>query len=93
VRLVDFQALPGNTDLLCPMLCQALTRCRREGIHMLEAVGFSPEKQRVIDGLSPCWRDLSSWRYFYRAPTAPLAQHLKDPQVWDPSCYDGDACL
>jgi len=93
VRLVDFQALPGKTELLRPLLCHALARCRREGIHMMEALGFPPEKQRIIDGLSPSWRALSSWRYFYRTNNRQLAQELKNPQVWDPSCYDGDACL
>jgi hypothetical protein len=93
MRLVDFQALGCNTDLLCPMVCQALDRCRREGIHMLEAIGFPPEKQRVLETLAPHARSLSSWRYFYKAGNRTLAETLKDPSVWDPSCFDGDASL
>jgi len=93
MRLVDFQSLDGNSDLLLPLLCHALARCRREGIHMLEAIGFPPEKQRIIDSLSPNWRKLESWLYFYKAAQRPLADCLKDPQVWDPSCFDGDASL
>ena len=42
VRLVDFQALNENTQLLGPMLLWALSRCRQEGVHMLEAYGFRP---------------------------------------------------
>jgi hypothetical protein len=93
MRLVDFQALDGKTELLAPILCHALARCRREGIHMLEAIGFAPDKQRIIDSLSPHQRPLSSWRYFYKTGTRELAESLKDPQVWDPSCFDGDASL
>jgi hypothetical protein len=93
MRLVDFQGLEGNTELLRPLLCQALARCRREGIHMLEAIGFAGDKQRVIDSISPCRRKLESWRYFYKAGNRQLAESLKDPQVWDPSCFDGDASL
>jgi hypothetical protein len=93
MRLVDFQVLGGNTDLLRPILCHALSRCRREGIHMLEAIGFSAEKQQVIESLAPHARNLSSWRYFYKAGNRPLAETLKNPAVWDPSCFDGDASL
>lgn len=92
MRLVDFQAL-DNTELLRPMLCHALARCRREGIHMLEAMGFGPEKQRVINSLSPHRRALSSWRYFYKAADPQLAEKLKKSEVWDPSCFDGDSSL
>ena len=93
VRLVDFQALNGRTELLSSILCHAFARCRREGIHMLEAMGFAPEKQRVIDSLLPHRRALSSWRYFYKTANPELAEILKRPEVWDPSCFDGDASL
>jgi hypothetical protein len=92
MRLVDFQALE-DTEFLRPILCHALARCRRDGIHMLEAMGFGPEKQRVIDSLSPHRRSLSSWRYFYKAADPQLAESLKTAEVWDPSCYDGDSSL
>jgi len=75
------------------LICHALARCRREGIHMLECIGFAPDKQRVIEALAPHRRKLSSWRYFYKATNRQLAQTLKDPGVWDPSCFDGDASL
>jgi hypothetical protein len=93
MRLVDFQMLGDNTELLRPLICQALARCRSEGIHMLECIGFARDKQRVIEALAPHGRKLSSWRYFYKATNRQLAETLKDPQVWDPSCFDGDASL
>ena len=93
MRLVDFQALDGHTGLLGPILCAAFARCRKEGIHMLEAMGFASEKQRVIDSLLPHRRDLSSWRYFYKTANRELAEILKCPEAWDPSCFDGDASL
>ena len=92
-RLVDFQAVDGSTDLLHPIICRAIERCREENVHMLEVMGFSPEKQRVIDGLLPHRRPLSSWRYFYKTANRELAKRLQDPGVWDPTCFDGDASL
>jgi hypothetical protein len=93
IRLVDFQSLGDDEELLRPLLCCGLERCRQEGIHMLEAVGFPPEKQKVLDRLSPRWRKLDAWRYFYKAAKPGLAESLRDPQSWDPSCFDGDASL
>ena len=91
IRLADFQSLRDDEELLQPLLCCAIERCRQEGIHMLETVGFSTEKQKVIDRLSPRWRKLDAWRYFYKAATPAFAEKLRDPRSWDPSCFDGDA--
>jgi len=92
MRLVDFQTLI-EVESLQPLLCAALERSRQERIHMLEAIGFPLEKQRVIDSLSPRSRNLDAWRYFYKAAKPALAEQLKDPAVWDPSALDGDASL
>jgi len=93
MRLVDFQALPGQMKLLRPILALSLQRCHNEGVHMLETMGFSAEKQRVIDSTGPHYRELGAWRYFYKAKDKQLAQRLQDPEVWDPCCFDGDASL
>ena len=93
LRLVDFQSLPGKIELLKPILRRALERCQAEGVHMLEAIGFAGEKRALLDDLYPHYRDLGSWRYFYRANDARLGEILKDPAAWDPTCFDGDASL
>ena len=91
--LVDFQALPGQMELLRPILASALQRCHHEGVHMLEAMGFNAEKQRVIDSTAPHYRELGAWRYFYKPKDEQLAESLRNPEVWDPCCFDGDASL
>jgi len=93
MRLVDFQTIQAKVDVLEPMLSWALQQCRQQGIHMLEAFGFSPEKQKVIDSLSPHRRQFPAWTFFYNARDKELAKQLKDPMVWDPSVFDGDAAL
>jgi hypothetical protein len=93
LRLVDFQSHSGKMELLRPILFRALERCQSEGIHMLEAFGFAPQKQQVLDSMNPHYRELSSWRYFYKVREPHLAATLSDPQVWDPSCFDGDSSL
>jgi hypothetical protein len=93
LRLIDFQSLDGKNELVVPMISQALKRCRHEGIHMLEIIGFGPEKQRIINSIAPHRRVLSSWLYFYKTSDHYLAKALQDPRSWDPSCLDGDASL
>ena len=93
MRLIDYQALDGTTALLAPMLSWAREKCRRENIHMLESIGFRPEKMNVINKLSPYERKLPCWMYFYKTPDKKLAEKLTDPNVWDPSQFDSDASL
>ena len=93
LRLIDFQSLPGRNEVLRPMLGRALDRCRVERVHMLEIIGLSPERQRVIDDAGRRRRSLPSWLYFYKANDDRLAKALRDPKSWDPSCFDGDASL
>jgi hypothetical protein len=93
MRLVDFQALDGDTHVLAPMLSWGLARCRQEGIDMLECIGFRHEKNEVIKKFAPHRRELPAWLFFYKTRDAALAQSLSDASVWDPSQFDGDASL
>lgn len=93
IRLIDFQVLDGNMALLLAMLSQALKRCRQEGIHMLEYVGFCPEVERLIESLDPQQRKLPSWLYYYKSKGLSLARTLVNPKVWNPTCFDGDSSL
>jgi len=92
MRLVDFQALDGSRALLLPMLSWALAQCRQEGIHMLEHLGFCPQRD-VFANLRPRQRKLPSWLYFYKARDQSLGGSLASPEVWDPSWFDGDSSL
>jgi 3-oxoacyl-(acyl-carrier-protein) synthase/acyl carrier protein len=92
MRLIDFQALPGNLDILPSVLGWALRECRAEGIHMLEAFGFRPEKQRTIDRFAHHRRKFA-WGYFHNIVSAPLQSGLQNSDIWDPSQFDGDASL
>ena len=93
VRFIDFQSLENSTDVLLPMLSWALKRCRREGIHMLECIGFREDKQNVIVTARPYRRTLPSWLYFYKTSDQDLTRILSDPGAWDPSQFDGDSSL
>jgi hypothetical protein len=95
MRLVDFQCLDQERapEMLKAMLDAASNRCRKESIHMLEFVGPNPEVERWLEDTSPHGRPLSAWLYFYKAGNAALGQTLKNPEIWEPSLFDGDSSL
>jgi len=95
VRLVDFQSLDGDSEPLVPMVSVALQKCRDQKTHMLEAIGFAPDKQRILAGIAPHQRELPCWLYFYKTNKnqPELARQLADPNCWDPSSFEGDGSL
>jgi hypothetical protein len=93
MRLVDYQTLEPENDLLPSLLQHALDRCVREKIHTLEHVGCDLPKMKSLDALAPYRLNLRSWRFYYTAPEPSLNAQLLNPNVWDPSSFDGDASL
>lgn len=92
VRLVDFQCLDGGNTLLIPMLEWATERCRREGIHMLEVIGYERDDQQLM-ALLPYQRPISSWQYYYLSKDKTLGMLLAETKAWRPYTFDGDATL
>lgn len=93
MRLVDYQSLDRDIDLLPSLLDHALRRCAAEKIHTLEHVGCDLPKMKSFDALAPYRRRLFSWPCYYTVPNPTLAAELSNPEIWDPSSYDGDASL
>ena len=93
LRLVDYQSIDGGTSLLAPILADAIERCRHDGTAVLESIGWRLENGDAMDRLAPYFRTLPSWQYYYKVVDPALAPALADRAVWNPSRYDGDACL
>jgi hypothetical protein len=93
MRLVDYQSLEPDDDLLVPLLHAARQRCIAEHIHVFEHVGCALPKMRSFEQAAPYRRKLTAWPYFYKAAGADVAAALREPRAWDPSSYDGDASL
>jgi hypothetical protein len=93
VRLVDFQAHRGSEDALLSALSWMLHKCREDGIHMLEVSGCWLNRPGLPRIVAPYHRTLPSWSYYYKATDPELSALLRDPKVWAPSSFDGDASL
>jgi hypothetical protein len=93
MRLVDYQTLEPDTDLLPGLLGLALGRCAAEGFHLLEHLGTGLPKTSNFDRFAPYHRKRANWAYYYQTVDPALGVELRRPEAWDPSEYDGDASL
>lgn len=93
MRLIDYQSLEPEIDLLPGFLLAARQRCSVEGFYALENFGVGVPKMRVFDEYAPYRKKWSNCRFFYGAMDPGLEKELRDPRLWDPSLYDGDASL
>jgi hypothetical protein len=93
MRLVDLQVEPAATRYVEPMMVAALDRCRRERIHVLEAIGLNAAKRALLEPLKPRQRRVGAWPFYYKAADTALAQRLRGADLWDPCELDGDGCF
>jgi hypothetical protein len=93
VRLVDFAALRECENLFPAVLRFALGECQEQGVHMLQTTGLWLRDSWTSACPPAHYRSLPSWSFYYRAASPDLASALRDPKVWAPTSFDGDASL
>ncbi|MEQ1912442.1 MAG: hypothetical protein ABMA15_26710 [Vicinamibacterales bacterium] len=91
LRLIDYQTLESDVDLLPCLIRESLRRCAAEGVYLLEHFGCGLPKMRAFDQLAPYRSKVKTWAYFGHAVDPGLDSALRRPEVWDPSMFDGDA--
>lgn len=91
VKLVDYRTLERGEELLAGLFRATLRRCAAEGNHILEHHGCGLKRMRVFDEIAPYRAKKPAWSFYYHAADAALGIELDDPEVWDPSEFDGDA--
>lgn len=89
VRLIDYQTVEPDIDLLPVLLQAALKRCAAEDVYVLEHLGFGLPKMRSFDSFAPYRRKLPNWPYYFHASDPALDAELHRPECWDPSEFDG----
>jgi hypothetical protein len=93
MRLVDFQSIEPDVNILNAIVDAALAKCHREGMHLLELVGLGMPDMAAFEHRAPWKRTLPSWLFYYKSNDPVLEVELREPRVWNPSLYDGDASL
>jgi hypothetical protein len=93
MKLVDYQTLDYDTDLLPGLLKLALRRSAAENCYVLEHHGCGLPKMHSFDRLANYRATKPSWSFYYYTDDPALDVRLADPAVWDPSEFDGDSSL
>jgi hypothetical protein len=91
MKIVDFQTLEPDTDLLPGLLKPALRRSAAENCSFLEHHGVGLPKLASFEAIASYRAPKPSWSFFYYTDNEALEERLADPDVWDPSEYDGDS--
>ena len=91
MKLIDFQSVEPDVDLLPSLLDIALQRSAAENCSVLEHHGCGIPKMRSFDELAPYRIDKPGWSFYYCATDPKFEAELAEPGVWDPSEYDGDS--
>ncbi len=92
MRLVDYQTIEPEADLLADLLAAALRRCIAEEVCVLDKSGLGLPKMRAFEELAP-YRRKQHWPFWYRTTNPALVEALARPESWDPTEYDGDASI
>jgi hypothetical protein len=93
MRLVDYQSLDADTNILATLLHAAVRVCTADGCDMLEHLGCGLPKMATFDNFAPYRRTLPNWTFYCRTADPALEAELEKPEAWDPSEYDGDASM
>lgn len=93
MRLIDYQNLDPDRDLLPGFLRMALQRCIEKGFYMLQNVGVGVPKMRAFEEYAPYRGKLPNVVFFYNAADEKFKAELGELRFWDPSLFDGDAAL
>lgn len=93
LRLIDFQSLDDDQAILTSLISSGIKKCREQGMHLLEVVGFDGLKKKIIERCSPHRRRLPNWPFYYKTKERLLAQELSNSAIWDPSLLDGDSSM
>lgn len=91
MKLVDFQTVEPDADLLPGIVRLALHRSAAERCAMLEHHGCGLPTLRGFDEVAPYRAVKPAWSFYYRAVDPALEPRLAEPATWDPSEYDGDS--
>jgi len=93
MRVMDLQVDQGDKKSTAAIIAEAVKICGEEGVQVLEAIGFNSSKRAIFEEFGARRRQLTNWRYYYKAKSPSLAEKLSVTGVWDPCNLDGDGCL
>lgn len=92
-RVADLFVAGDSRDVIDALLGLAYETARRDGVHVVEWVGFPKRIRERFTSTAPLVRKMASWPFWYRALHAEKLPKLDESEAWYASSYDGDTSL
>jgi hypothetical protein len=89
-QIADLLVRKDDPNLIRRLLRAAYDESRREGIHMLEIIGYPDKIRSIVREGHPYTLTNEAWPYFYKARDPALHEALKSAEMWYPTLIDGD---
>ena len=93
MQIVDLQTLSNNDNTTTDLITNAIMYARKQGVHILEIIGFGDDVRNQAVKMNPYVRKLSHSPFFYKLINKDLKHAFSDKIEWDTSLYDGDGSL
>jgi len=93
MKIVDIQTLSNVQENTNDLIGNAIVYARKEGIHILELMGFGKNIREQALKTNPYMRTLSSSPFFYKIISDKLKNVFSEDVEWDASLFDGDGSL
>jgi hypothetical protein len=92
-QIADLQVRSDRPHTVPRLVAEAIRVARSEKAAAIELTGFEPAKYQLAAQIPHRVRRLETWPFFYKCRELQLQDQLRNPDVWDPSPFDGDATL
>ncbi len=93
MKIVDLQTSSNNEQDISNLIGNAATYAKKEGVHILELMGFGKNIREQALKTNPYIRTLSSSPFFYKLISDELKNVFSEDIEWDASLFDGDGSL
>ena len=93
MQIIDIQTLSNDKENLNDLIVNAIMFARKQGVHILELVGFDDNVRHQASESNPYIRMLSHSPFFYKLTNKELKNAFSEKIEWNVSLYDGDGSL
>ena len=93
MQIIDIQTLSNNEETATALITNAIIYAQKQGVYVLELIGFGQDIRRQAAKMNPYVRKLSHSPFFYKLINKELKYTFSEKVEWDASLYEGDGSL
>ena len=93
MKIIDIQTLSNNEETSTALITNAIIYAQKQGVYVLELIGFGQDIRRQAAKMNPYVRKLSYSPFFYKLINKELKYAFSEKIEWDASLYEGDGSL